>query len=175
MPLYRLIEAHVLSAERLHGGDTTVPILANGKTVTGRIWTYIRDDWPFGGTSPPAALYYASRDRRGEHSERHLRAFTGILQADAYSGFNALYDAARKPKPITPALCWAHSRRQFFELADIAKNARRGRTATAISPVALEGSSASIPCSIASATLTGYPPRSASPCARKGARRCWPS
>ncbi len=138
MPLYRLIEAHVLSAERLHGDDTTVPILAKGKTVTGRIWTYVRDDRPFGGTSPPAAVYYASRDRRGDHPERHLRAFTGILQADAYSGFNALYDAARKPKPITQALCWAHSRRQFFELADIAKNARRGRSATAISPVALE-------------------------------------
>jgi transposase len=138
MPLYRLIEAHVLCAERLHGDDTTVPILAKGKTVTGRIWTYVRDDHPFDGPAPPAALYYASRDRRGEHPERHLKAFTGILQADAYSGFNALYDVARKPKPITPALCWAHSRRQFFELADIAKNARRGRTATAISPVALE-------------------------------------
>ena len=64
MPLYRLIEAHVLAAERLHGDDTTVPILATGKTITGRIWTYVRDDRPFGGTAPPAALYYASRDRR---------------------------------------------------------------------------------------------------------------
>jgi hypothetical protein len=138
MPLYWLIEAHVLCAERLHGNDTTVPILAKGKTVTGRIWTYVRDDRPFGGQAPPAALYYASRDRRGEHPERHLSPFTGILRADAYSGFNALYDPGRKPKPITPALCWAHSRRQFFELADIAKNARRGRSATTISPIALE-------------------------------------
>lgn len=138
MPLYRLIEAHVLAAERLHGDDTTVPILAKGKTVTGRVWSYVRDDRPFGGTSPPAAVYYASRDRRGEHPTRHLQSFTGILQADAYSGFNALYDAARKPAPITPALCLAHARRQFFELADIAKNARRGRTAAAISPIALE-------------------------------------
>ena len=138
MPLYRQIEAHVLCAERIHGDDTTVPILAKGKTVTGRIWTYVRDDRPFGGPAPPAALYYASCDRRGEHPQQHLKAFTGILQADAYSGFNALYDAARKPKPITPALCWAHSRRQFFELADIAKNARRGRSAAAISPIALE-------------------------------------
>jgi hypothetical protein len=64
MPLYRLIEAHVLTAERLHGDDTTVPILAKGKTI----WTYVRDDRPFGGRAPPAALYYASRDRRGEHS-----------------------------------------------------------------------------------------------------------
>jgi transposase len=138
MPLYRLIEAHVLAAERLHGDDTTVPILAKGKTVTGRIWTYVRDDRPFGGTAPPAALYYASRDRRGEHPARHLEGFTGILQADAYGGFNALYDPGRQPKPITPALCWSHARRPFFELADIAKNARRGRSATAISPIALE-------------------------------------
>lgn len=138
MPLYRLIEAHVLAAERLHGDDTTVPILAKGKTVTGRVWSYVSDDRPFGGTSPPAAVYYASRDRRGDHPARHLQSFTGILQADAYSGFNALYDPARKPAPITPALCWSHARRQFFELADIAKNARRGRTAAAISPIALE-------------------------------------
>ena len=138
MPLYRLIEAHVLAAERLHGDDTTVPILAPGKTVTGRIWTYVRDDRPFGGRAPPAALYYASRDRRGEHPAAHLQSFGGILQADAYSGFNVLYDPARKPGPVTPALCWAHARRQFFELADIAKRARRGRTAAAISPIALE-------------------------------------
>src|SRR5215203_3158641 len=90
-PLYRLIEAHVLAAERLHGDDTTVPILASGKTVTGRIWTYVRDDHPFGSRAPPAALYYASRDRAGEHPERHLRGFSGILQADAYSGYNGLY------------------------------------------------------------------------------------
>jgi hypothetical protein len=72
-PLYALIEAHVLAAERLFGDDTTVPILAKSKTVTGRIWTYVRDDRPFAGTAPPAALYYASRDRRHEHPERHLR------------------------------------------------------------------------------------------------------
>lgn len=138
MPLYRLIEAHVLAAERLHGDDTTVPILAKGKTITGRIWTYVRDDRPFGGTAPPAALYYASRDRRGEHPVRHLERFTGILQADAYSGFNPLYDPGRQPRPITPALCWSHARRPFFELADIATNARCGRSAAAISPIALE-------------------------------------
>ena len=138
MPLVRLIEAHVMAAERLHGDDTTVPILAKGKTVTGRIWTYVRDDRPFGGRAPPAAVYYASRDRCGEHPARHLERFTGILEADAYSGFNTLYDLGRKPAPITPAFCWAHARRLFFELADIAKNARRGRSAAAISPIALE-------------------------------------
>ncbi|MER8437195.1 IS66 family transposase [Mesorhizobium sp. M1312] len=137
-PLYELIEAHVLAAERLHGDDTTVPILAKGKTVTGHIWTYVRDDRPFGGRAPPAALYYASGDRRQEHPERHLRGFAGILQADAYSGYNALYDPSRTQGAITPALCWSHARRQFFELADIAANARRGRQAPAISPIAFE-------------------------------------
>src|SRR5215475_6145537 len=137
-PLYALIEHHVLAAERLHGDDTTVPILAKGKTVKGHIWTYVRDDRPFGGHAPPAALYYASRDRRHEHPARHLHGFTGILQADAYSGYNELYDPRRPQGPITAALCWAHARRQFFELADIAANARRGKNAVAISPIALE-------------------------------------
>jgi transposase len=137
-PLHGLIEAHVLAAERLHGDDTTVPILAKAKTITGHIWTYVRDDRPFGGRAPPAALYYASRDRRHEHPARHLASFTGILQADAYSGYNELYDPLRAPGPIIPALCWAHSRRQFFELADIAANGRRGKNAAAISPIALE-------------------------------------
>src|SRR6202012_1164455 len=124
--------------ERLHGDDTTVPILAKGKTITGHIWTYVRDDRPFGGRAPPAALYYASRDRRHEHPCRHLQTFTGILQADAYNGYNELYDASRMQGPIVSALCWAHARRQFFELADIAANARRGKKAAAISPIALE-------------------------------------
>jgi transposase len=137
-PLHALIEAHVLAAERLHGDDTTIPILAKGKTVKGHIWTYVRDDRPFGSRAPPAALYYASRDRRHEHPVRHLRDFAGILQADAYDGYNELYEPSRLPGPITSALCWAHARRQFFELADIAANARRGKKPAAISPVALE-------------------------------------
>lgn len=142
-PLHALIEAHVLAAARLHADDTKVPILAKGKTTTGRIWTYVRDDRPFGGpdaegTGPPAALYYASRDRRGEHPEGHLRDYAGILQVDAYSGYNGFYDPSRPAGKVTAALCWAHARREFFELADIAANARRGRTATVISPIALE-------------------------------------
>jgi len=137
-PLHALIERHVLAAERLHGDDTTVPILAKGKTIKGHIWTYVRDDRPFGGRGPPAALYYASRDRRHEHPVRHLHGFNGILQADAYSGYNELYDPSRMQGPITAALCWAHARRQFFELADIAANTRRGKKAAAISPIALE-------------------------------------
>jgi len=137
-PLFGLIERHVLSAERLHGDDTTVPILAKGQAVKGHIWTYVRDDRPFDGRAPSAALYYASRDRRHEHPTRHLQGFTGILQADAYSGYNELYDASRAQGAITAALCWAHARRQFFELADIAANARRSKNAAAISPIALE-------------------------------------
>src|SRR5262245_51224936 len=137
-PLHDLVEAHVLTGERLHGDDTTVTILAKGKTVTGHIWTYVRDDKPFGGHAAPAAVFYASRDRRQEHPERHLRNFTGLLQADAYSGYNSLYDPSRVPGTITSALCWSHARRQFFELADIAANARRGKKAPVISPIALE-------------------------------------
>ncbi|WP_287207948.1 IS66 family transposase [Mesorhizobium sp.] len=137
-PVHALIEAHVLAADRLHADDTTVPILAKGKTDTGRIWTYVRDDRPFGGQSPPAALYYASRDRRQEHPERHLRNFTGILQADAYGSYNPLFKVDRDPSPLTQALCWAHARRKFFVLADTAANAKRGKNAAPISPIALE-------------------------------------
>lgn len=137
-PIHSLIEAHVLAAERLHGDDTTVPILAKGKTDTGRIWTYVRDDRPFGGLSPPAALFYSSRDRRQEHPERHLKTFSGILQADAYGGYNPLFKEHRDPAPLRQALCWAHSRRKFFVLADIAANAKRGSKAAPISPMAVE-------------------------------------
>jgi transposase len=137
-PLYALIEAHVLAAERLHGDDTTVPILAKGKTDTGRVWVYVRDDKPFSGTAPPAALFYASRNRAGEHPERHLANFAGILQADAYGGYNKLYLPDRQPGPILSALCWSHGRRKFFELADLAVNPRRGQNTPVISPIALE-------------------------------------
>ena len=135
-PLLTLID--VMAAERLHGDDTTVPVLAKGKTDTGRIWVYVRDDRPFGGPAPPAALFHYSRDRCGEHAEWHLSGFAGILQADAFAGYNRLYEADRQPGPITEASCWAHGRRKFFVLADIAANARRGEGATPISPLALE-------------------------------------
>jgi transposase len=121
-PLIDLIRHHVLAAERLHGDDTTVPVLAKGKTITGRLWTYVRDDRPFAGPDPPAALYFYSRNRGGEHPARHLIGYAGILQADAYAGFGGLYDAKRKPGPITEAACWSHGRRHFFELADLGKS-----------------------------------------------------
>ena len=137
MPLFHLIERHVLAAERLHGDDTTIRILAKGKCTTGRIWTYVRDDRSFAGPAPPAAAYYASSDRRGAHPQKHLAAFAGILQADCYNGFEPLFDPQKKVLPITPAFCFAHARRGFFELADIEKNAReiKGKP---VSPIALE-------------------------------------
>jgi len=137
-PLLELIARHVMMAQRLHADDTTVPILAKGKTDTGRIWTYVRDDRPFGGADPPAALYFASRDRRQEHPNDHLAGWRGILQADAYGGYNGLYDPARPGGAVTSALCWSHARRGFFELADIAASARRGPGAAPVSPIALE-------------------------------------
>jgi transposase len=138
MPLFHLIERHVLAAERLHGDDTTIRILAKGKCVTGRIWTYVRDDRPFAGPAPPAAVYYASSDRRGQHPQKHLSAFTGILQADCYNGFEPLFDPQKKVLPITPAFCFAHARRGFFELADIEKTVREGQKGKPVSPIALE-------------------------------------
>jgi transposase len=138
MPLFHLIERHVLAAERLHGDDTTLKILAKGKCTTGRIWSYVRDDRPFAGPAPPAAVYYASGDRRGEHPQRHLAGFAGILQADCYNGFEPLFDPRSKASPITPAFCFAHARRGFFELADIEKKAREGEKGKPISPIALE-------------------------------------
>ena len=120
-PLMVLIDAHVLAAERLHGDDTTVPVLARGKTITGRVWTYVRDDRPFAGPAPPAAMFRYSRDRTAGHPQRHLAGYAGILQADAYAGFNELYAAGRKPGPITEAACWAHGRRKLFKLAEVAR------------------------------------------------------
>jgi transposase len=140
-PFYRLIEAHVLSAQRLHGDDTTVPVMAKGKTDTARLWVYVRDDKPFAGADPPAALFHYSRDRRGEHPQAHLASWSGILQADAYGGYGELYREGRAPGPILEAGCFAHARRKFFELADVEGAARkksRGERAGMIYPIALE-------------------------------------
>jgi hypothetical protein len=112
-----------MAAERLHGDDTTVSVLAQGKTDTGRLWTYVRDDRPFAGAGPPAAIFYYSRDRRGEHPQAHLADYAGILQADAYDGYNRLYLPDRKPGPIREAACWVHARRPFFAMADLEENA----------------------------------------------------
>ena len=140
-PLLRLVESHVMAAERLHGDDTTVPVLAKGKTDTGRCWVYVRDDKPFGGAGPPAAMFYYSRDRKGEHPQTHLAGYAGILQADAYDGYNKLYLADRKPGPVREAACWVHARRPFFAMADLEENARRkaaGKKEIPLSPIAIE-------------------------------------
>ena len=120
-PLHALIQAHVLAADRIHGDDTTVPVQAKGRTTTGRLWTYVRDDRPFGGPASPAALFFYSPDRRGEHPQAHLAQYAGILQADAYAGFAPLYAPARRPGPIVEAGCWAHGRRKLFELAELGR------------------------------------------------------
>ena len=132
-PLHALIAQHVLAAERLRGDGTTVPVLAKGKTITGRLWAYVRDDRPFAGPDPPAAPFHHARDRRGVHPEAHLASYGGILRADACSGSGGLYAATREGGAVTEALCWSHARRHFFELADLA---RPGRAPPA--PLALE-------------------------------------
>ena len=137
-PLNALIEAHVFAAARLHGDDTTVPLLARGGTKIARLWTYVRDDRPFDGTAPAAVAFRFSRDRAGEHPTAHMKGWQGILQADAYAGYNQLYDQKRSPGPVTSALCWSHARRKFFELADVEKNIRKGKNAKEISPIAFE-------------------------------------
>ena len=121
MPLIEAIHGHVFAAERIHADDTTVPVLAKGKTRTGRLWAYVRDDRPFGGHDPPAAALFYSRDRGGEHPQLHLARYAGLMQADAYAGFNRLYDAGRKAGPIIETACWAHARRKFFDLARLKK------------------------------------------------------
>jgi transposase len=121
MPIRDAIETHVMAAERVHTDDTTVPVLAKGQCTTGRLWTYVRDDAPFGGKAAPAALFHYSPNREGEHPQKHLAGYTGIMQADAYSGYNALYVEGRKPGVILEAACWSHGRRKFFELARLQK------------------------------------------------------
>jgi len=140
-PLLRLVESHVMAAERLHGDDTTVPVLALGKCDVARCWVYVKDDRPFGGSDPPAAMFYYSRDRRGEHPQAHLANYSGILQADAFGGYTKLYEPQRSPGPIREAACWVHARRPFFAMADLEENARRkaaGKKEIAVSPIAIE-------------------------------------
>ena len=94
-----------------------MPVLAKTKTRTGRLWTYVRDDRPFGGQGPPAALFDYSPTRHGEYPRKVLAAWSGVMQADAFSGYNTLYAEGRKPGRIFEAACWAHGRRDFFDLA----------------------------------------------------------
>jgi transposase len=115
-PLVEVLRRYVLSADKLHGDDTPVPVLApgTGKTKTGRLWTYVRDDRPSASLDAPAVWFAYSPDRKGEHPQRHLAHFRGILQADAYAGFNKLYEDGL----IQEAPCMAHIRRKFFDLME---------------------------------------------------------
>lgn len=107
-----------MASPKLHAGDTPVPVLApgTGKTATGRLWAYLRDNRRWRPSDKPAALFRYSPDRKGERPRQHLKTFTGFLQADAYAGFERLYDPDRKPGPIMPVACWAHARRKLYDV-----------------------------------------------------------
>jgi transposase len=113
-PLVDEIRKHVMAASKIHADDTPVPVLApgNGKTSTGRLWTYVRDDRPAGYATPPAVWFTYSEDRKGEHPRRHLKDFKGALQADAYAGFHHLHGDGT----IYEVSCWAHARRKFHDI-----------------------------------------------------------
>lgn len=113
-PLVDALRRHVMSGSKLHADDTTVPVLAagNGQTKTGRLWTYVRDDRNAASTVAPAVWFAYTPDRKGIHPQTHLAGFHGILQADAYAGFNAIYETGR----VQEAACWAHARRKFHDL-----------------------------------------------------------
>ena len=138
MPLFHLIERHVLAAERLHGDDTTIPILAKSKCATGRIWTYVRDDGP----SPDLRRRRRSTTPRATDAASTRRsiwpASPASLQATATMASSRCSTRSKKELPITPAFCFAHARRGFFELADIEKKARDGKKGKPVSPIALE-------------------------------------
>jgi transposase len=112
-PLVEALREDVMACHVLHGDDTPVPVLApgTGKTKTGRLWTYVRDERPHGGQLAPAAVYFYSPDRKGEHPAKHLACFKGVLHADGYAGFNAIFEKGH----IAEAACWAHVRRKFFD------------------------------------------------------------
>jgi transposase len=113
-PLLDALAAEVLAGDSLHVDDTPVPVLApgTGKTKTGRLWTYVRDERPFAGSRSPAALFFYSPDRKGEHPQAHLQDFRGVIHADGYAGFKELFVGDR----IVEAACWAHVRRKFFDV-----------------------------------------------------------
>jgi len=120
-PLVEALRQHVMKAEKLHADDVPVPVLAPGlgKTKTGRLWTYVRDDRPAGDATPPAVWFAYSPDRKGEHPKEHLKKFQGTLQADGYAGFDQIYEAGN----IREAACWAHVRRKFYDIQVAHKSA----------------------------------------------------
>jgi transposase len=111
-PLVEVVTAHVLAADKIHGDDTPVLAPGTGKTATGRLWAYVRDDRPWGSHEPPAVFYRYSPDRKGIHPQAHLGGFRGTLQADGYAGFGALYQSGA----VTEVACFAHVRRKFYDI-----------------------------------------------------------
>lgn len=113
-PLVEAVGRHVVAADKLHADDTPLPVLAPGlgKTKTARLWTYVRDDRPAGVKEPPAVWFAYTPDRKGIHPQEHLKDFAGVLQADAYAGFGAVYESGK----VKEAACWAHARRKFYDL-----------------------------------------------------------
>jgi transposase len=120
-PLVVALRRYVISAGKLHADDTPVPVLApgHGRTKTGRLWTYVRDDRAWGNEAPPGVWYAYTPDRKGEHPKAHLREFRGTLQADAYSGYSGVYEGDR----VKEAACMAHVRRPFYDLYEAHKSA----------------------------------------------------
>jgi transposase len=159
-PLVEALGREVTRAERLFADDTPVPVLApgTGKTRTGRLWAYVRDDRPFGGTAPPAALYRYTPDRRGEHPRRHLEAFSGFLQADGYAGFKGLYDTGR----ISEVACW--------RMCAASSSMCTRRTAQ---PSPARRSTGSVRSTRSNRTSAAGRPASASRCGRRAPGRCW--
>ncbi|WP_373880362.1 IS66 family transposase, partial [Martelella alba] len=118
VPLDEALYKYVMDTRKLHSDDTPVPVLAPGrkKTKTGRIWTYVRDDRTAGSSDPPAAWFAFSPDRQGKHAEQHLRPFHGVLQADAFTGYDRLFSTSREGGALIEAACWAHARRKIHDV-----------------------------------------------------------
>lgn len=143
-PLVDALARHVMGGATLHADDTPVPVLAPGagRTRTGRLWTYVRDERGHGGEAPPAALFRYAPDRKGEHPAAHLRSFTGHLHADGYAGFDRLYGTK-----IAEVACWAHVRRKFFDI--------HAATGSAVAAQAIERIAGLY---AVEATIRGWPP-----------------
>jgi len=146
-PLVAALERYTLTSTKLHADDTPVPVLCPGRgsTKTGRLWVYVRDDRPAGSQDAPAVWFQYSPDRKGEHPQKHLRHYRGILQADAYAGWKPLYDAG-----AMEAACWAHARRPWWELYQQAGNAEDCIAAEALRRIAA--------LYAVEATIRGQPP-----------------
>lgn len=161
-PLAEAVGRYVLKAYKIHGDDTPIRSLGGKgkKAHTGRLWVYVRDDRPCGDKAPPAVWFQYSADRKGEHPARHLKKFTGVLQADAYSGYNALYEGGR----IVEAGCWSHARRKWWDI-----HVKQHRLPGTLAHQAL---CASARCSRWRPRSTGARRCGEDECARRARRRC---